>query len=207
MKFGSSPLAKAIVVAGVALLLLIPVQMLRGLVLERAQLREQAVASVSRGWGGRQLIGGPLLAIPTTFIAEDGHSVTRDWYVLAESLSLEAELDVQDERRKLGVYEVPVYVTKLHAVAKFDVASKLVSVSAARRSATVHLERARLLIPVSDARGVRDVKLNGAALVRISSPTAASPSARSAPHCRPTRGSTETRPRSMSRHRLREPSP
>ena len=54
MKFGSSALGKAIVVAAVALLVLIPVQMLRSLVVERAQMREQAVASVSRGWGGRQ---------------------------------------------------------------------------------------------------------------------------------------------------------
>src|SRR5690242_19256112 len=106
MKFASSAFVKAIVVAGVALLLLIPVEMLRSLVNERAQMREQAIASVSRGWGGRQLLGGPILAIPATVTVADNqsrelHKVLRDWYVLPDSLQLESELTVQDERRKL----------------------------------------------------------------------------------------------------------
>ncbi|HEV7714463.1 MAG TPA: cell envelope integrity protein CreD [Steroidobacteraceae bacterium] len=164
MKIGSSSLIKGGIVAVVALLVLIPVGMLHDLVRERAQLREQAIASVSRGWGGRQLLGGPVIAIPTTVVTDDGRSVTRDWYVLAESLTLEAELNVQDDRRKLGVYEVPVYVAKVHALAKFDVASKIAALSAGQHSAAIHLDRARLLVPIADARGVRDVKLTGAAV-------------------------------------------
>lgn len=164
MRFGSSALVKAMVVAAVALLLLIPVQMLRNLVEEGAQMREQAVASVSRGWGGRQLLGGPVTAIPITVVADNSYTSLRTWYVLPESLTVEAELDVQDERRKLGVYEVPVYLARIHAVAKFDVAAKLASVTAERGRMTVHFDRARLLLPVSDARGVRDVKLDGEAL-------------------------------------------
>ena len=166
MRFVSNAFTKALVVAGVALLLLIPVQMLRNLVSERAQLREQAIASVSRGWGGRQLIGGPILAIPATVSVADArndgrvHDILRDWYVLPDSLALESELTVQDERRKLGVYEVPVYLTKVRAHAKFDLAAKVAAVSAAQRGVTLHLDRARLLLPVSDPRGVRNVVSN-----------------------------------------------
>jgi inner membrane protein len=163
MRFVSSAFTKAIVVAGVALLLLIPVQMLRSLILERAQLREQAIASVSRGWGSRQLVGGPVLAIPATVTVTDTrvHEVLRDWYVLPESLELESELIVQDERRKLGVYEVPVYLAKVRAQARFDVAAKVAALTAAQRGVTLHLDRARLLVPVSDPRGVRNVVNNG----------------------------------------------
>lgn len=169
MRFVSNAFTKAIVVAGVAVLLLIPVQMLRNLVTERAQLREQAIASVSRGWGGRQLVGGPILAIPATMAiadARDGRvrDVQRDWYVLPESLELESELTVQDERRKLGVYEVPVYLTKIRARAKFEVAAKVAALSAAQRGVTLHLDRARLLVPVSDPRGVRNVVSNSGGL-------------------------------------------
>jgi inner membrane protein len=170
MKFAASALVKAIVVAGVALLLLIPVAMLRDLVVERAQMREQAITSVSRGWGGRQLLGGPLLAIPATVTVADPqarelHKALRDWYVLPDSLEVESELTVQDERRKLGVYEVPVYLAKVHAVAKFEVAAKVAALTAAQSGVTLHLERARLMLPVSDARGVRIVTLNGESLV------------------------------------------
>jgi inner membrane protein len=164
MRLLSSAFIKAIVVAVVALLLLIPVQLLRNLINERAQLRAQAVASVSRGWAGTQLIGGPILAIPATVTDENQRETPRDWYVLPDSLQLESQLTVQDERRKLGVYEVPVYVAKIRAIARFDVAARVAALSAAQTGVTLHLERARLMIPVSDTRGVRDVKLNGESL-------------------------------------------
>jgi inner membrane protein len=164
MKVGSVALIKGLIVALVALLVLIPVSMLRGLVEERAQLRQQAVERVSRGWGGTQLLGGPIMVIPTTVTRDDGRPVLIDWYVLPESLTLESELAVQDERRKLGVYEVPVYVTNVHAVATFDIASKVAALMQGQRANTVHLDRARILVPISDTRGVRDVKITGAAV-------------------------------------------
>ena len=57
---------KGLAVVGVALLLLFPLAWLHSLVSERTALREQAIAAVARGWGGRQLLSGPLLAIPVT---------------------------------------------------------------------------------------------------------------------------------------------
>ncbi len=109
---GTGPLLKGLMVALVALIVLAPVEMLRGLIEERARLRQEAVASVARGWGGEQLVGGPILAIPVTLAPGGNRAPTADieWYVLPESLTLASELKVLDERRKLGVYEVPVYV-------------------------------------------------------------------------------------------------
>jgi len=111
------------------------------------------------------VIGGPIIAIPTTVIADSGRSVIRDYYVLPEELTLESVLDVQEERRKLGAYEVPVYVAKVHMVAQFDIASRIAPAAAGPRAATLHLDQARLLVPVSDPRGVRDVKLSGTGIV------------------------------------------
>jgi inner membrane protein len=161
VRYGSTAFFKAIIVAVVALLLLVPVQMLRSLVRERAAMREQAIASVSRGWGGRQMVGGPIIAIPATIVGPEPRAqpLLRDWYILPESLQLESELTVQDERRKLGVYEVPVYVAKVHAIAKFDVAAKAATLAATQLGVTLHLDHARILIPVSDVRGVRNVTL------------------------------------------------
>src|ERR1700760_1830036 len=99
---------KGIAIVVVALLLLIPLAWLRSLISERTTLREQAIATVARGWGARQLLGGPILAIPVTTTEEDGKIRTRDWYVMPDSINVDGEITVQQERRKLGVYEVPV---------------------------------------------------------------------------------------------------
>ena len=164
MKIGSSPLMKRLMVAVVAVLVLIPVQMLRSLVTERAQSRQEAIMRVSRGWGGTQVIGGPIMVIPVSVTQESGRATLIDWYVLPESLTLESELTVQQERRKLGIYEVPVFVTSVHAIATFDLASKVAALTQSQRANTIHLDRARLMVPISDSRGVRDVHVTGAAV-------------------------------------------
>lgn len=164
MKLGTGPLVKGLMVALVALVVLVPVQMLRGLIEERARLRQEAVASVARGWGGEQVVGGPILAIPVTLAPDGVRAPTAeiDWFVLPESLTLESELKVLEERRKLGVYEVPVYVATLHAEATFNIESRIAELMQSQSGAVVHLDRARLVVPVSDSRGLREVRVTGA---------------------------------------------
>lgn len=149
---------KGLAIVGVALLLLFPLAWLHGLVSERTAMREQAIASVARGWGGRQLLSGPILAIPVTITLDDGHTQTRDWYVLPESLDLDVEVTVQDERRKLGVYEVPVYLATVHASGQFDIEREMAKLTAGNQSIRVHAERGRLFLPLKDPRGVREIK-------------------------------------------------
>src|SRR5262249_12363117 len=100
----SPVLRKGLVIVAVALLLLIPLAWLRGLVSERTSMRNEALAIVARGWGGRQTLSGPLIAVPVTTTLDDGKTRTSDWYVQPDSLLLDADIKVQDERRKLGVY-------------------------------------------------------------------------------------------------------
>jgi inner membrane protein len=144
-----------------------PLAWLHGLVTERTQLREQAIAAVARGWGGQQMVAGPILAIPVTTTLDDGHSKTCDWYVLPESLDLDAELTVQDERRKLGVYEVPVYISTVHITGQFDLAREIAKFTGGNESLHVHVDRARLLLPLSDPRGVREIKPSGTVLTSV----------------------------------------
>lgn len=89
---------KGLAIVAVALLLLIPLAWLHGLVSERTALREQAIAAVARGWGGRQMLAGPILAIPVTTTLDNGRTQTRDWYVLPESVDLDVEVTIQQER-------------------------------------------------------------------------------------------------------------
>src|SRR5581483_7590428 len=160
----NSAVKKGLVVVGVALVLLVPLAWLHGLVSERTALREQAISSVARGWGGRQLLAGPVLAIPVSMKLDDGRSQVRDWYVLPESLQLDVEVTVEAERRRLGVYEVPVYRATVHATGEFDFPRQLAKLTGGATLAQVHLDRARLFIPVSDLRGLREIKLGDPAL-------------------------------------------
>jgi inner membrane protein len=146
---------KAAVLTGIALILLIPLGLLGSLVQERTARRDAAVQSVARGWGDRQWVSGPILAIPITIQSEKPRTV--DWYVLPDKLELDVELKVQESRRKLGLYEVPVYVAQVHAAGHFDLARALERLTRGS-SAQVHLEQARLLLPVQDPRGLRALK-------------------------------------------------
>ena len=149
------------------MLLLFPLAWLQGLVTERTQLREQAIATVARGWGGRQMVSGPVIAIPVTETHSDGRSSTADWYVLPESMELNAQITVQDERRKLGVYEVPVYVSTVHITGRFDLEREIAKFTGGNESLRVHADRAVLLLPLSDPRGVRDIKLSETTLTSV----------------------------------------
>ncbi len=162
MKLGTGPLVKGLMVALVALVVLIPVQMLRNLIQERAQSRQDAVASVARGWGAEQLIGGPMLAIPVTMPTANPRVTSEgDWFVLSESLTLESELKVESERRKLGVYEVPVDTATVHAAAVFNIESRIATLMRSDSGAIVHLDQARIVVPISDTRDVRSATLTG----------------------------------------------
>ena len=146
---------KAAVLTGIALLLLVPLALLQSLVMERTTQRDSAVASVARGWGDRQWVGGPLLAIPVT--TETNPNSTRDWYVLPDRLDVTVELQVQDTHRRLGLYDVPVYVARVHTTGEFDLARQIARLTRVDPSLHLHLDRARLVLPVRDPRGLRNL--------------------------------------------------
>src|SRR5438874_10490431 len=123
---------KAAILTAIALALLVPLTLLSSLVAERVSQRDAAVQSVARGWGDRQWLAGPIIAIPVTIEGE--HPRTCDWYVLPDRLDLVVELKVEEERRRLGVYEVPVYVAREHAVGEFDLNREIVRLTRDRKS-------------------------------------------------------------------------
>jgi len=56
--------AKPAVIALLALALFVPVTMIQGLIAERQARRDEAVAGIAHGWGERQTLAGPYLAVP-----------------------------------------------------------------------------------------------------------------------------------------------
>jgi inner membrane protein len=143
---------KAAILTAIALLLLIPLSLLESLITERTSQRDAAVQSVARGWGDRQWIGGPLLAIPVTTQSETGR--TCDWYVLPDRLDITVDLQIQDSRRRLGLYDVPVYIARVRAKGEFDLPKEIARLTRGGSSSHLHLDQARLLLPIQDPRGL-----------------------------------------------------
>ncbi len=147
MKLGSGPLLKGLMVALVALIVLAS-----GADAARVDRRTCTSATgsgcerVLADGAGNSSLGGPILAIPVT-VTPDGSRALRRRHRLvrvAGSLTLESELKVLDERRKLGVYEVPVYVANVHAVSHVQhrVAHRGAHAIAARRGRCISIGRA-----------------------------------------------------------------
>src|SRR5438046_4217595 len=92
---------KLLFVGGLAVLLLLPIEWIRGLIAER-QTRHTAVkAELASTWGGQQTLLGPVLAVPYQehWKTKDGEPQTRlGWaYVLPEGRRRE-ETALDDDR-------------------------------------------------------------------------------------------------------------
>jgi inner membrane protein len=165
LKWTQTATAKVLGIGLLALLMLIPLGQVRDLVAERHALRTQAAAQIAQGWGGQQVLGGVVLAVPTrrSFVRADNTSGIADSHeiVLADTVYTTAAMSVQ--KRRYGMYEVPVFVadTQIHG--------RFLSEDLARYRSDSVAEwvdgKAELRLLLSDAQGLQEVtglKINGA---------------------------------------------
>ena len=150
---------KAVTIGIIVLVLLIPLSMLRGLVSERAKLREHAYTRVAEGWGGANVLGGPILIVPTerTYIEDDQQRTVRsNVYLLPARLDIALDVRLEPEPRKVGIYEVPVYLGDIRLEGEFELAA--LTSSPESPTARYLLDEARLLLPMSQVRSLREVR-------------------------------------------------
>lgn len=164
-KWTQSVTAKVLGIGVLALLMTIPLVQVRGLVSERQQLREGAIAQIAQGWGGQQVLGGPVLVVPTQrLLAPEGQAAPR-WQagsesMLADTLKLDVAMTV--ETRSYGIYAAPVFVATVRLDARF----RAQDIAQYRRAsnATWQGGKAELRLPVGDLRGLQEVtglRING----------------------------------------------
>jgi inner membrane protein len=126
-------------IAGLALILLIPLGLLLPVVEDRVQLRDGAAQEIEHDWGRAQTVIGPVLVVPL----DQGFA-----YAFPDELRVQAELAPQ--QRKRGIYAAVVYSAQLAITGTFHrpTASELGVVPQA-----VHWEQAYVALAVSDLRG------------------------------------------------------
>jgi inner membrane protein len=156
-----SPGGKLALAILIGMLLSVPLFSVWLLVYDRQQQSNFAKASIAEGWGGPQVVAGPLLVIPyratvTETVTEANQQVTRSRQVWQElTLSPEAvdvSTDMRPERRTRSIYEVVVYEAAMRGKARFAMPTDLARYGVT--PADMALDRAELRFGVSDPRGL-----------------------------------------------------
>ena len=158
--------AKALTSVGLVLVLLIPLNLVRDVVIDRTQYRAQAAASIARQWSGAQRIAAPVLVLRyrRTVTEEIWNNATRQLvrqkkierhvtFVAAESLDV--TIDAPVEQRAYGIYAVPVYTAAIAIEARFSATT--LEQLAGTIDGFESWEAAELTLTVADARGLAAV--------------------------------------------------
>jgi inner membrane protein len=151
---------KAAMIGVIVLALLAPLMLLDGLVSERSSMRQSAYSRVAQGWGGHVVAGGPVLVVPVRYevAVADGKTQTAETqaYLLPAQLGADVSIELQPEPRRVGIYEVPVYLARIRLSGRFD-PGIWNSWREARPHLTWHWDRARVLLPMPQTRELREV--------------------------------------------------
>ena len=158
---------KAAVTAVLAVVLLIPVAMIRDLIAERQARRNEAVGGIALGWGQRQVIAGPFLSVPyerawteTTQEIVDGKSRERriersEARVLrlpVESVHWSIEAATSEKAR--GIYKARLYSARINVQGRIILPERF---GVAETTGRINWGTPRFVLGVSDPRGIRSV--------------------------------------------------
>jgi inner membrane protein len=142
--------------------LVVPLMMVYALSWDRQEQAQTAQNSIAAGWGGPQVIVGPVLVIPYTTdsvetVTENGKETTRSVRVTKELfLSPETnavKTDLKPDRKKKSIYESVLFVAENNGTARFALPADFSRYGIPRES--LNLRGAELRFGVSDARGLQ----------------------------------------------------
>lgn len=107
------------------LLMLIPLDMVEGVVQERAERKRDVATEIGDQWGPPQRIGGPILVIPydvtETLARSDGSSESRSVRHYASFLPAKTQVTAQTtvEKRHKSIYQILVYGAEVKLAGTF----------------------------------------------------------------------------------------
>ena len=169
-----SPGWKLFLAGIIGIALVIPLMMVYALVWDRQEQSNVAQNSIAAGWGGPQVIVGPVLVIPYTTnsietVDQNGRQTTRTVQVTKE-LFLSPETNalttnLKPDRKRKSIYESVLFVAENVGKARFALPADFARYGIARDS--LNLAGAELRFGISDARGLQadsKVVVNGTSL-------------------------------------------
>ncbi len=150
-----SSVSRVVIIAVLVLVMLIPMAMTRDVIHDRRMVNQVALQDIMQSWGGRQLIGGPILVVPYRMVRVDPYGDRfekgGDAYFLPEELSIDAAL--VPEIRYRGIHEIPVFTASTNISGVFSRPDKA---GLGIEAAEFDWSAAYFALPISDARAIRN---------------------------------------------------
>jgi inner membrane protein len=160
-KFGESVLLKLALIGFLTLILLIPNFWIQDLIAERQQRQLEIDDQISNDWSGRQLVAGPVLAIPytTTIIEiENDKNKTKTTkevisivHILPDKLEINGE--VKPEKLHRGIFETVVYQSQIDVKGSF---SEIELTKSGINPSRILWSKAKVIIGLSDLKGLKN---------------------------------------------------
>jgi inner membrane protein len=156
-----SPGQKLLFAILVGALLAVPLFAIYLLVYDRSSQSTQAQASIVQGWGGAQVIAGPVLVIPYTVtstetVEENGKQLqkttTSQHQLTLQPQSADIRSDLRTDHRHYSIYDAVVYEAHNVGDSHFVLPDDLDRLGVPR--ATLALDRAELRFGIGDAHGL-----------------------------------------------------
>jgi len=117
----NSHFIKAVLLAGVILLLQVPITKIRGVISEREQTRAEALEEVTVKWGKSQSVIGPTIIVPyVNRSLRANYRTGQPEYAVFLPEELKISGSVASRLRYRGIFEVPVYGMSLVLTGRFS---------------------------------------------------------------------------------------
>lgn len=114
-----SIIIKISVIAVLTLLMLIPVNMVKSLIIEREGNKASVQEEISDKWGGQQRLVGPILVLPyKTSVVEGNPVYVKYAYFLPDEYNVEGA--IKPEERSRGIYQILGYQSAMQIKGKFS---------------------------------------------------------------------------------------
>jgi len=143
---------KVIVIAVLAVVMLLPINLIKSLVEEREENQKSVQDEISEKWGGSQTVSGPVLVLPyQAGMDKNQNPIINYAYFLPDSYNVEGNIDTEERSRTL--FKTLVYQSNLQVNGKFSLPdyAKLNI-----RPEQVHWNDAFVLIGVTYLQGIKN---------------------------------------------------
>jgi len=153
-----SPGFKFLLIVILTVCMAVPLFLIQLALSDREQTAQGAANDIAGGWGGPQVVAGPVLLVPYTVHRQNlinGQQVDVEQgftaMLLPENLNVDAYAKSGSKSR--GIFEIPIYTATIGMQATFDKAGMA---SLLPSDAKVDWSQARIAIRVTDAHGLAD---------------------------------------------------
>ncbi len=146
---------KMLMIGAIALLMLVPANMVQLIVFERESTGRTVETEVEKAWAGEQIVAGPVLSVPYYKTLPNGEKKWHQKNFLPETLSVVGNM--QPEKLKRSIYEITVYDAQLQVNGAFD----LQALQNAQFDGIPQWNNAFMTIGITDMSGIQNnIKVN-----------------------------------------------